>query len=308
MSALDHAVNDYLELRRGLGFKLEMHGRVLPQFSAFLKQHDATLITTVLALEFATQPASGSVVWWHQRLAVVAGFARYLQGFDPRHEVPSSDLLPAKFRRAIPYLYSEDQIASLMAAARDIAPPLKAASYETLIGLLSVTGMRIGEAIGLDRDDVELSESRLTVRHGKNGRSREIPLHPSTVTALDRYAHARDELCPHPKAPSFLLTTTGMRMNTGTIWHEFDRLRRATGLDRETLGRRARVHDIRHSVVLRVLLGWYRDEVDVEVQLPLLSTFLGHTHPSDTYWYMEAAPELLAMAAQRLEHAWETPS
>ena len=121
MSALDQAVNDYLALRRGLGFKLEMHGRVLPQFAEFLEQREATLISTALALEFPTQPASGSVVWWHQRLAIVAGFARYLQGSDPRHEVPSSDLLPAKFRRAIPYLYSEAQIASLMAAARGIA-------------------------------------------------------------------------------------------------------------------------------------------------------------------------------------------
>ena len=308
MSALDHAVNDYLAMRRGLGFKLEMHGRVLPQFAAFLQQRDATLITTALALEFATQPESGSVVWWHQRLAIVAGFARYLQGSDPRHEVPSSDLLPAKFRRTIPYLYSEAQIASLMAAAHGIASPLKAAGYETLIGLLSVTGMRIGEAVALDRGDVELSEGRLTVRHGKNGRSREVALHPSTVTALTSYARVRDELCLHPKAPSFLVTTTGMRMNKGTIWHEFDRLRRASGLDRETLGHRVRVHDIRHSFVLRVLLGWYRDEVDVEAQLPLLSAFLGHTHPSDTYWYMEAAPELLTMAAQRLERTWEQPS
>ncbi len=308
MSPLDQAVSDYLALRRGLGFKLEMHGRVLPQFVAFLQQRDVTLITTALALEFATQPASGTVVWWHQRLAIVAGFARYLQGSDPRHEVPSSDLLPAKFRRAIPYLYSEAQIQALMAAAREIVSPLKAATYETLIGLLSVTGMRIGEAVGLDRDDVELSEGRLTVRHGKNGRSREIALHPSTVTALHSYARVRDALCPHPKAPSFLVTVTGMRMNKGTIWHEFDRLRHATGLDRETLGRRARIHDVRHSFVLRVLLGWYRDEVDVEAQLPLLSTFLGHTHPSDTYWYMEAAPELLAMAAERLERTWEEPS
>lgn len=308
MSALDQAVSDYLELRRGLGFRLEMHGRVLPQFAAFLEQREARLITTALALEFATQPASGSVVWWHQRLAIVSGFARYLQGADPRHEIPSSDLLPAKFRRAIPYLYSEAQIQALMAAAREFASPLKATTYETLIGLLSVTGMRIGEAVGLDRDDVELSEGRLTVRHGKNGRSREIALHPTTVTALERYARVRDELCPHAKDSSFLVTTTGMRMNRGTIWHEFDWLRRATGLDRETLGRRARIHDIRHSVVLRVLLGWYRDEVDVEAQLPVLSAFLGHTQPSDTYWYMEAAPELLAMAAQRLEQAWEEPS
>ena len=308
MSDLDQAVSDYLELRRGLAFKLEMHGRVLPQFARFMEQRQATVITTSLALEWATQPTSGSVVWWHQRLAIVSGFARYLQGSDPRHEVPSSDLLPAKFRRAIPYLYSEAEIAGLMAAARKIGAPLKAASYETLIGLLSVTGMRIGEVVALDRDDVELRAARLTVRHGTNGRSREIALHPSTVTALDSYAHVRDELCPQPKAASFLITTTGIRMNPGTIWHEFDRLRRATGLDRETLGRQARVHDIRHSFVLRTLLGWYRDEVDVEAQLPLLSTFLGHVHPSDTYWYMEGAPELLAMAAQRLERTWEQHS
>ena len=147
-----------------------------------------------------------------------------------------------------------------MHEARMIRSPLKAATYETLIGLLSVTGMRIGEAVALDRADVELVEHRLTVRHAKNGRSREVALHPSTVTALDAYARVRDELCPRPKDPSFLLTNTGARLNKGTIWHEFDRLRRATGLDRETLGRHARIHDIRHSFVLRTLLGWYRDE------------------------------------------------
>lgn len=308
MSVLGDAVNDYLALRRGLGFKLEAHGRVLPQFAQFLEQRQATVITTSLALEWATQPASGSVVWWHQRLAIVAGFARYLHGSDPRHEVPPSDLLPAKFRRAIPYLYSEAQIATLMTAARRISSPLKAATYETLIGLLSVTGMRIGETVGLDRGDVELGEGRLTVRHGKNGRSRELALHPSTVTALDTYVRVRDELCPHPRDQSFLVTNTGVRMNPGTIWHEFDRLRRETGLDRETLGRQARMHDIRHSFVLRTLLGWYRDEVDIEAQLPLLSTYLGHVHASDTYWYMEGAPELLAMAAERLERTWEQHS
>lgn len=307
MSALGEAVNDYLALRRGLGFKLEAHGRMLPQFARFLEQRQASVITTSLALEWATQPP-GSTVWWHQRLAIVAGFARYLHGSDARHEVPPSDLLPAKFRRAIPYLYSDAEIAALMAAARGIRSPLKAATYETLIGLLAVTGMRIGEAVALDRGDVELGEGRLTVRHGKNGRSREVALHPSTVAALDTYARVRDELCPHPKDPSFLLTTTGVRMNTGTIWHEYDRLRHATGLDRETLGRQARIHDIRHSFVLRTLLGWYRDEVDIEAQMPLLSTFLGHLHPSDTYWYMEGAPELLALAAERLERTWEQHS
>lgn len=308
MSALCEAVSDYLALRRALGYKLEAHGRVLPQFVEFLEQRQATVITTASALEWATEPANASIVWWHQRLAIVRGFARYLQASDPRHEVPPINLLPAKFRRAVPYLYSEAEIESLMHAAERISPPLKAATYQTLIGLLAVTGMRIGEAVALDRSDVELSAARLTVRHAKNGRSREVALHPTTVAALDAYARVRDELCPRAKDQSFLVTTTGMRLHRRSVWNEFDRLRRATGLDPDTLGRRARIHDIRHTFVLRTLLGWYREERDVEAQVPLLSTFLGHVHPSDTYWYFEGAPQLLALAAERLERTWEQRS
>ena len=214
MTVLVEAVNDYLGLRRSLGYKLAAHHRLLPQFVEFLDQRQETVITTALALEWATQPA-GSVVWWHQRLAVVAGFARYLQASDPRHEVPPADLVPAKFRRAIPYLYSESDVTALMAAAGDPLP-LKAATYETLIGLLSVTGMRIGEAIGLDRSDVVVPERLLTVRNGKNGRSREVALHPTTVTALDAYTRVRDELCPRPTGPSFLVTSSGRGSRSGT--------------------------------------------------------------------------------------------
>ena len=304
MSVLGRAVTDYLTLRRSLGYKLDAHHRLLPQFVVFLEQRHATVVTTALALEWATQPA-GSAVWWHQRLAVVAGFARHLQASDPRHQVPPTDLLPAKFRRAIPYLYSEADVTVLMQAAQGIRSPLKAATYQTLIGLLSVTGMRIGEVIGLDRSDVVLPAQSLTVRHGKNGRSREVALHPTTVIALDAYAQARDELCPHPMGPSFLVTGSGRRLHKGTVWHEFDRLRRCCGLDRETLGRQARVHDFRHSFVLRTLISWYQQDLDIEARLPLLSTFLGHVHPSDTYWYFEAAPQLLALAAQRLDDIWE---
>jgi len=305
MSALGRSIEDYLELRRALGYKLEAHSRLLPQFVEFLDQQQTPVITTALALEWATQPVSGSIVWWHQRLAVVRGFARYLQAADPRHEVPADDLLPAKFARAVPYLYSEAEIERLMQAAGAISSPLKAATYQTLIALLAVTGMRIGEAIGLDRADVELAEGRLIVRRAKNGRSRELPLHPTTVDALDSYATLRDKACPSPKAPSFLVTTTGRRLNKGTVWHDFDRLRRISGLDRASLGRRARIHDLRHAFVLRTLLGWYRQDLDVEAQLPVLSAFLGHVHPSDTYWYFEGAPQLLALAAERLERIWE---
>lgn len=307
MSALSEAAQDYLEMRRALGYQLIEHGRVLPQFVAFLEQRDAPLITTALALEFATQPAHASVVWQHTRLAMVRGFAIYLHAFDARHEVPPANLLPATYRRATPYLYSDAEIDALMHAARELRPALRAATCETLIGLLSVTGMRISEACGLDRSDVDLAARQLTIRRAKNGRSREIPLHASTVTALERYAQARDELCPDPIDSAFFLSKTGARLSPQRARQSFDQLRRATGLDRDTLGRHARIHDIRHSYVLRTLLNWYREESDIEPQLPLLSTFLGHVEPKHTFWYFEATPELLALAAERMEQAWDQP-
>jgi integrase/recombinase XerD len=309
MIPLAEAVDDYLAMRRALGYQLAEHGRVLPQFAAFLSEREESVIATELALEFATQPADASVVWWHQRLAIVRGFARYLQAFDARHEVPPVNLLPAAFRRARPYLFSEAEIEALLAAARSMRPPLRAASCEALIGLLAVTGMRVSEACRLDRADVELGKGRLTVHRGKNGRSREIPLHPTTVTALERYARTRDELCAVPKDPAaFFLSGWGGRLSRHFVWKWFDQLRRATGLDQDTLGRRARLHDIRHAYVLRTLIGWYRNGGDIEAQLPLLSTVLGHAHPADTFWYFEGAPELLALACERLERTWEEPS
>jgi integrase len=308
MSALAQAANEYLQLRRALGYKLEREGRELPRFVGFLEQHGATVITTELALAWAVQPADATAQYWRLRLTIVRGFARYMQASDPRTEVPPDDLLPAKKRRAVPYLYSETEIEQLMQAARKIRPPLKAATIETVIGLLAVTGMRISETVALDREDVELSERRLTVRRDKNGKSREIALHPSTVTALAAYARVRDELCPRPKDPSFLISAAGARLHRQTVGHEFDRLRRYCGLDYDTLGRAARIHDLRHTFVLRTLLNWYREDADVEAQLPLLSTFLGHVEPSTTYWYFEAAPQLLSLAAERLEQTWEEQS
>ena len=269
MIPLGQAVDDYLAMRRALGYKLIEHGRVLPQFTEFLAQRGESLITIELALEFAMQPARASVVWWHQRLAIVRGFARYLQAFDARHEVPPTNVLPAKFRRAIPYLFSEAEIAALMHAARSTRSPLRAASCEALIGLLAVTGMRVSEACALDRCDVELGEGRVTVRRGKNGRSREIPLHPSTVQALERYARTRDQLCPHPNDPAaFFLSGWGGRPGRHHVWRWFDQLRRATGLDRETLGRQARLHDVRHTFVLRIIWGCFSCVTDVKQRPP----------------------------------------
>jgi integrase/recombinase XerD len=306
MSPLAHVVEEYLELRRALGYKLKLHGLLLPQFVEFLERREASLITTELALEWATEPVHASSVWRYQRLAIVRGFARYAQALDARHEVPPDGLLPAKCRRAIPYLYSQQEIEALMAAARTFRPPLRAATCEAVLGLLAVSGMRVSEVVALDRFDLALAEGRLTIRRGKNGYSREIAVHPSTAAALDDYARVRDALCPNPKDPdAFFLTGAGARPSANTVRRWFDRLRHICGLDRGTLGRSARLHDVRHSFVLQTLLRWYREDADVQAQLPLLSTFLGHSNPQDTFWYIENAPELLALAAERLERGWE---
>jgi integrase len=310
VSSLREAAEEYLALRRALGFKLRQHGRMLLQFVEFLEQHEASVITTELALQWACQPPGGSQMWWHQRLVVVRRFAQHRAAFDPRTGVPPSDLLPARLHRAIPYLYSDAEIVGLIAAARALEPPLTAATYATLIGLLSVTGMRVGEALGLDRDDVDLDDGWLLIRRAKNDHSRIVPLHPSTVQALADYARLRDQLCPRPPNDSFLVTITGRRPHPSTVGGVFDELRRATGLSqqRSPSGRLPRMHDMRHGFMLRTLLGWYRDGSDVEAQLPVLSTFVGHVDPKASYWYFQAVPELLALAAERLERTWGEPS
>jgi integrase len=305
VSGLRQAAEEYLAIRRSLGYKLTWQGRVLSQLIDYLEDTGASVLTTSAAVAWARTTPNGSPLWWSQRLAVARGFARHLQALDPRTEVPATDLLPARFRRTVPHLYSQAEIDGLMQAARTIRSPLRAATYETLIGLLAVTGMRVGEAIGLDRDDVDMDAAVLAVLHGKNNRSREVPLHPTTVEALKTYASLREELCPQPASPSFLVSVAGTRLDYRSVWREFDRLRRRCSLGGRPGSRPPRLHDLRHTFVLRTLLNWYRAGTDVGAQLPLLSTFLGHVDPSCTYWYFEAAPELLALAARRLEQAWE---
>jgi integrase len=234
---------------------------------------------------------------------MVRGFAAYLETLNPATEVPPRSLLPGRSRRATPYLFSDDEVQGLMAAAGALRTPLRAATYATLIGLLAVTGMRVGEAIRLDRADVDLLEGLLTVRDSKFGKSREVALHATTTEALRGYAHRRDEECPRPAAPSFFVSIAGTRLIYTNVQHVFAGLTVAAGITRRSASCRPRLHDLRHSFAVTTVLGWYRDGVDVEPRLPLLSTYLGHADPGSTYWYLSAAPELFAIAAQRLEHA-----
>lgn len=301
MSRLGQLADEYLQTRRALGYKLGSQGRVLRGFVRYLEDIGATRITVEAALAFATQPAHAQPIWWARRLSVVRGFAVFVQTIDPATEVPPSYLMARGVPRAEPYLYSASQVTALMAAARSLRAPLLAVTYETLIGLLAVSGIRVGEAIALDRDDVDLTRSVLTIRSGKFGKARMVPMHPSTVSALATYAARRDELRPRCTAPSFFASTVGTRLIYNSVRVAFARLARQAGVEPLSRRCRPRLHDFRHRFAVQTLLGWYRSHVDVAARLPLLSTYLGHVAPRSTYWYLSATPELLALAADRLE-------
>lgn len=303
MSTLSQALEDYLRMRRALGFKLERTGQLLAGFVDYADRAGVDRVTIDLALAWATQPAGADRSWHAARLGVVRGFARYLSTLDPGTEVPPADVLPGRSRRAVPYLYSDAEIAAVLAAARGIRSPLRSATYQALIGLLAATGLRVGEAIALDRDDVDHHQGLLVVRDGKFGKSREVALHSSTCRALDAYGQLRDRLCPAPATPAWFVSTTGTRLIYNNVHHEFHRLAGQAGLRPRSKQCRPRPHDLRHTFAVATLLDWYRDGGDVTARLPLLSTYLGHTDPGSTYWYLSAAPELLALAARRLEHS-----
>ena len=307
MKPLLAAAADYLALRRALGFKLRHETWWLPDFVAYLSSHGSTTITTELALRWAQQPADADPSWWAKKLGAIRRFARYHHACDPRTEVPPADLLPYRARRQTPHIYSDEEFAALLQEARRLPDPLTSASYTTLLGLLAATGMRVGEALGLDQQDIDWRQSLLTVRHSKFGKTRQVPVHPSTITALHEYVQARDRLRPRRRTPSFFISRVGTRVIHQNFHHVFLRLIHLSGIGAGPR-HRPRLHDLRHSFAVKTLRDWYRAGVDVEQRLPWLSTYLGHVNPTTTYWYLTATPELLALAADRLERAWKVQS
>jgi integrase/recombinase XerD len=301
MNGWRREATDYLAMRRALGFKLRGQDRLLADFLGYLEEVGTTSITAQIALSWATRDAELSPVRWAQRLSVVRGFARHLHGLDPRVEVPAMDLLPCQRRRGVPYLYAESDIGRLLEAAASLRPALRAATYETLLGLVAATGMRLGEAISLDRGDVDLGTGVIEINDAKFRKHRRIPLHHTTVGALRRYETTRDELCPKPKAPSFFVSTRGTRLLDVCVHGVFVGLVQQIGLEAQPGTGRPRIHDLRHGFAMATLRDWYRSGADVAGKLPVLSAYLGHAHPASTYWYLQACPELLGLAAQRLE-------
>lgn len=280
MSELAQRVEEYLAIRRCLGYKLVGEGQLLASFVAHADQAGADTVTTDLAVAWARRPASTSDVYLARRLRAVRGFARWLKTLDPATEVPPSDLLPNRKYRPTPLLYSDADVASLMAAARELSPPLRAGTFETLIGLLAATGLRVGEAMRLDRGDVDWAGSVLVVRDSKFAKSREVLVHQSTLEALRVYGRCRDRLCPAPASPSLLVSTRGTRLLHPTVHGAFRQILRGAGLWQDSVSSRPRIHGLRHTFAVKTLLGWYRDGGDVEARMPWLSTYLGHVDPT----------------------------
>jgi integrase/recombinase XerD len=299
MSRLHQALADYLTMRRALGYKMDKAERLLGQFTAFAGERGETHIRTETALAWATLPSGADVIWTSRRLAEVRLFARHLHTLDPRTEVPPADLLPAHVRRATPYLYTPQEIAALMQAAVILRGSHVQATYRTLIGLLAATGMRIGEAISLDRDDFDASSGMVTIRHGKFDKARALPLHPSTVAALDDYLR-RDDRPRKGNTPTLLISSTGKRLRYTVVQPIFHKLLQHCGIGPRSAACRPRIHDLRHSFAVSTIVDDYRSG-NPGSRLAILSTYLGHADPGATYWYLSAAPELLGLAGDRLE-------
>jgi len=311
MNTLRQDVHEYLSMRRNLGFKLREAGKALLDFVTFMEQQGATYVTTALALVWAQQPVNVQPAHSAQRLSYVRGFARYRCASDPHTQIPSPGLLPFQPKRARPYLYSDEEINSLLCAALNMSHRYHSCAllpwvYYCLFGLLSVTGLRLGEAQNLKVQDVDLEAAVLTIRGAKFGKTRLIPLHSSTSKVLSDYIdRRRHHWVGRPVSPYLFVSSWGNRLDSAQIHRAFYLLSRQIDLRGESDSHGPRLHDLRHRFATNTLVNWYRSGQDPERRLPLLSAYLGHVHVADTQWYLEAAPELMREAMHRLEQRWE---
>lgn len=300
MSGLGDALEEYLGLRRAVGFKLVGAGYALRGLVAELDAAGQEILTARALVAWATRPSQASIAWWSQRLQMARSFARFLHALDPRHEVPPPGLLSAKAPRRLRHLFSETEVVRLMGAARALEPVPRGAMYATVIGLLWVTGMRVGEALGLDRGDVDLAHGALVIRHAKFDKHRRLPIADSTREALGAYAGLRDALVGEPGSPAFFVLPRGTRPSYQIVQATFAQLLPAAGLEARPRLRPC-LHDLRHGFAVASVTDWHRQGLDAERRLPRLATYLGHVDPTKTYRYLSATPELMALAAARLE-------
>ena len=314
MNTLREAVEEYLSMRRHLGFKLHDTGRGLRDFVKFMEKRQASFITQSLALTWAQQPMNVQPAHWAKRMCFVRGFARHRSADDPRTEVPSPGLLPFRSRRATPHLYSDEEVKNLLNAALNMPyryerGALLPWTYFCLFGVLCVSGLRVGEACDLELRDVDLDAAVLIVREAKFGRTRLVPLHSSTCDVIAEYIARRRRHWAGRSVSSYLFVSSrGNPLDGARIRRTFCSLSRQVGLRGQHDHNGPRLHDFRHRFATRTLVNWYRGGKDPERLLPVLSAYLGHVHIADTQWYLEGSPELMSEAMRRLDNHWEDRS
>jgi integrase/recombinase XerD len=304
MSTLSEELDRYLTIRRALGYDLKTAERILRRFIAFAEQEGANLISTDLFLRWRDAFGRANRHTWSARLGIVRIFAQWLHGIDSRHEVPPQALIPGRYRRARPYIYSDEEIRRIVEAAAELSSinGIRALTCPTVFGLIAVTGLRVSEALSLDVADIDLETGILTLRRGKLGKARLLPLSASTTARLATYARERDRLLGATPEPFFVsdhgerLTDCGARYNFAVVCQNIG-LRPMEKFNRH--GRGPRIHDLRHTFAVRTLVNWYRTGKDPAREMIKLTNYLGHANPAHTYWYIEAVPELLELASER---------
>lgn len=298
MKTLEELIEDYLLQRRALGYKLRRHGLLLPQFAAFQSSNANTGITTKDAVTWA-RSAQGTDRWHAQRLSIVRQFARWANAFDPSFEIPPHRLIPSSPTRAVPYIYTTEQIGALMGQAQAMDSAFVAETYQTLIGLLACTGLRVGEAIRANTGD--LNDGLLSIIDTKFGKSRLVPVHPSTTAALTEYRHrVEQEFGASLACEALLVSEAGTRLIYANVQQKFARLTAQAGILPRSSRCRPRPHDLRHTFATNTLLDAYLTGKNPLEILPILATYLGHVSPASTYWYLEATPELLEAAGGKI--------
>lgn len=293
-------LKDYLAMRRKLGFKLQKHEETLREFLTFFETRKDSYLTTALALKWARKPKNTNPAWWTERLSMLRGFAAYWKIIDPRTEVPSLHILLPQYRRPTPHIYTDQEIIQILATIRK-SPSKDSYAYWTLFGLLLATGMRIGEALALDNEDVDLKQGVITVREAKLNKSRLLPLHVTTLSVLKQYVKKRNRRFPRLKVAAFFVVMNGRRPSHYMPWNEFRQVLFKIGVRKPSQRKGPRLHDLRHTFAVRALIGFYKNEQDIDAKVHALSTYLGHKDIRCTYWYLTAIPELMGQVLSRLE-------
>lgn len=295
-------IDDYLNVRRRAGFDLRIVGNQLRDFARFAEQvgHSGRL-TIQLAAQWAGNSGTGRLSTAARRIEVLRPFAAYCRQFDPATEIPPRYLFGRAHHRLAPHIFTDDEVQDLLVACDGLYPPggLRSASCRTIFGLIASTGLRISEATGLARSDVDLEKRLLHIRCAKYGKSRWVPIHPTTAAAMRQYARKRDRDSSTHKTNAFFVFDYGRPASTRSVEYAFKILRTALKWRARGDHPAPRIHDLRHSFVCHRLHDWYAEGVDVDRNILALSTYLGHAKVTDTYWYETASPDLLAIAAQR---------